>query len=216
MKKVIAALIGFAAIAFSQSAIAQTANRDANNNIIVSETGLTAGTLVKVWYPGAVDKATLTASGPCNLLTVKKSDKLNYRAFIKVNGTSLSTTILGLPILTAPACVNGVANPAYTWITTGGYKYVQSTDKTFILTPSPGQFAIETDQGNHRLAAVDKCGRISIKNSEKWPIAGVNFGDNTFSYIVNGSYGPDIPIPATVSVAMPICYKGKLYRPLNP
>jgi hypothetical protein len=65
MKKVIAALIGFAAIALPQSAIAQpVANRDELNNIIISGTGLAAGTFVKIYYPQVLIRATLQHQEP--------------------------------------------------------------------------------------------------------------------------------------------------------
>lgn len=217
MRKVIAALISIAAIAFPQVAIAQTtANRDANNNIIVSGTGLAPDTLVKIWYPKVPDKQNVTTIGACNLLTLRSSANFDYVDFVKINGTQLNLSFSNWVSLTAPPCLKGVANTAYTWTTAGGYRYVEGKGKTYVLAPSPGSFAVETDTGNFRLGRVDKCGRISIKNSERWPIAGLNVGNGTFSYASNSGYGPDLLIPSTPSTAMPICYRGILYRPLNP
>jgi hypothetical protein len=215
MKKVIAALIGFAAIALPQSAIAQPiANRDESNNIIVSGTGLTAGTLVKIYYPQVFDSRNFTTSGACNLLTVKDTSSFAFSDWIKVGGVQLNLSRSDTPKLTGSPCLNGTPNPAFSWTTTGVYKYLQSFDKVYVVAPSPGSILVSGNLPNFRLGKVDKCGRISIKNSEKWPMAGLNFG-GALSYIVNGSYGPDITIPTTTTAAMPICYRGVLYRKLE-
>ena len=80
MKKVIAAAMALAAIALSQDAIAQQpiANRDELNKIIVSGTGLAAGTLVKIYYPEVFDSRNFTTSGACNLLTVKDTSSFAF------------------------------------------------------------------------------------------------------------------------------------------
>lgn len=216
MKKVIAALIVFAAIAFSQSAIAQQpiASRDQSNNIIVSGTGLAAGTLVKIYYPEVFDSRNFTTSGACNLLTVKDTSSFAFSDWIKVGGVQLNLSRSNTPALTGSPCLNGVPNPAFSWTTTGVYKYLQSLDKVYVVAPSPGSILVSGNLPNFRLAKVDRCGRISIKNSEKWPMAGLNL-NGALSYIVDGSYGPDITIPTTTTAAMPICYRGTLYRKLE-
>lgn len=217
MKKLIAALIGFAAIALSESAIAQTAaHKDELNNIIVSGTGLPRGTLVRIYYPQVFDSRTVTPSGACNLLTIKSTSSFAFNDWIKVGGVQLSLDQGFVATLAGSPCVNGVPNTAYSWINAGAYRYVESADRVFVIAPSAAPVVISGDLPNFRLGKSDACGRISIRNSEKWPIAGLNFGDGTFSYIVNGSYGPDIPIPTTNTAAMPICRRGILYRPLNP
>ena len=214
MKKVIAALIAFAAIALPQSAIAQVANRDASNNIIVTGTGLAAGTLVKIYYPEVFDSKNFTPATACNILTIKSTSTFAFDDWIKVGGTQLNLSENPPPALAGLPCVNGVPNTTYSWITTGVYKYVQSADKVYVVLSSASSVLVSGDLPNFRLGKVDKCGRISIKNSEKWPMAGLNFG-GALSYIVNGSYGPDITIPTTTTAAMPICYRGVLYRKLE-
>jgi hypothetical protein len=211
MKKVIAALIAFAAIALPQSAIAQVANRDASNNIIVTGTGLAAGTLVKIYYPEVLDSKNFTPTTACNILTIKSTSTFAFDDWIKVAGTQLNLSENPPPALTGLPCVNGVPNTTYSWITTGTYKYVQSADKVYVVLSSASPVLVSGDLPNFRLGKVDKCGRISIKNSEKWPMAGLNLG-GALSYIVDGSYGPDITIPTTTTAAMPICYRGTLYQ----
>jgi hypothetical protein len=216
MKKTIAALITFAAIAFPLGAIAQVASRDSSNNIVVSQTGLTPGTIVKIYYPGVLTTKTFTTSGACNLLTITSSASFKFNAFIKVNGFQIDLDGSIPPQLTGLPCFNGAPNPAYPWITAGSYKYVQSYpngDKIF-LTGASGSVEVSTDFPKFRLGKVDACGRISIKNSTKWDSEKLNLGNGTFSYIANGSYGPDIPIPNSSSNALPICRKGILYRPV--
>jgi hypothetical protein len=216
MKKVIAALIAFAAIVLPQGAIAQVANRDEAGNIIVSGTGLAAGTLVKIYYPQVFDVRNIVTTGACNLLTINRTSTFQYTDWIKVNGTQLNLSRSRTPTLNAAACVNGIPNTVYSWITTGGYRYVQGGDekKIYVLAPNAGQFSLQGDLPNFRLGKVDSCGRISIKNSAKWPMAALNFG-GALSYIVNGLYGPDITIPTATTTAMPICRKGILYRKLE-
>jgi len=212
MKKVIAALIGFAAIVFPQSAIAvPVANKDELGNIIISGTGLQPGTLVKIHYPEVFDSKNFTTSGICNILTIKNTSSFEFDEWIKVGGVPLNFPVNPPPALPGLPCVNGVPNTAYSWITTGIYRYVQSADKVYVVAPAAGSILVSGDLPHFRLGKVDKCGRISIKNSEKWPVTGLNF-NGTLSYIVNGSYGPDIPIPTTTTAAMPICYRGTLYR----
>ena len=214
MKKVIAALIAFAAIVFPQSAIAQVASRDASDNIIVTGTGLPAGTLVKIYYPQIFDSKNFTPTTACNILTIKSTSTFTFDDWIKVGGVQLNLTENPPPALAGLPCVNGVANTAYSWINAGIYRYIQSADKVFVVTPSASPVLVSGDLPNFRLAKVDRCGRISIKNSEKWPMAGLNLG-GTLSYIVDGSYGPDITIPTTITAAMPICYRGILYRKMT-
>ena len=212
MKKAIAALIAFAAVVFPQSAIAvPVANKDELGNIIVSGTGLASGTLVKIHYPGVFDSKNFSTIGACNLLTIKESSTFEYAYWIKVNDFQLNLSRSQVPTLTAAGCLNGVPNPAYTWITRGAYKYVEGYKKIYVIAPNAGQFVVSGDLPNFRLGRADSCGRISIKNSAKWPIAALNF-QGTLSYIVDGSYGPDITIPTTTTAAMPICYRGTLYR----
>jgi hypothetical protein len=213
MRKVIAALIGFAAIVFPQSAIAQQpiANRDESNNIIVSGTGLQPGTLVKIYYPEVFDSKNFTPSTACNILTIKETSSFAFDDWIKVGGVQLNLSENPPPALPGLPCVNGAPNTTYSWITTGVYRYIQSADKVYVVAPSPGAVLVSGDLPNFRLGKVDKCGRISIKNSEKWPMAGLNL-NGALSYIVDGSYGPDITIPTTTTAAMPICYRGILYR----
>jgi hypothetical protein len=216
MKKIIAALISFIAIALPQSVIAQQpiANRDESNNIIISGTGLQPGTLVKIHYPEVVDSKNFTTSGLCNILTIKNTSSFEFDEWIKVGGVKLNFSVNPPPALPGLPCVNGAPNASYSWITTGVYLYVQSADKVYVVAPAAGSILVSGDLPHFRLGKVDKCGRISIKNSEKWPMAGLNFG-GTLSYIVNGSYGPDITIPTTTTAAMPICYRGVLYRKLE-
>jgi len=212
MKKVIAALIAFVAIALPQGAIAvPVANKDELGNIIVSGTGLQPGTLVKIHYPGVFDSKVFSTVGACNLLTIKESSTFEYADWIKVNDFQLDLSRSQVPTLTATGCLNGVPNPAYTWITSGAYKYVEGYKKIYVIAPNAGQFVVSGDLPNFRLGRADSCGRISIKNSTKWPIAALNF-QGSLSYIVDGSYGPDITIPSTTTAAMPICYRGTLYR----
>ncbi|WP_445248245.1 hypothetical protein [Microcoleus sp. OTE_8_concoct_300] len=211
MKKVIAALIAFAAIVFPQSAIAQpVANRDALNNIIVTGTGLAAGTLIKIYYPQVFDSKNFITSA-CNILTIKKTSLFAFDDWIKVGGVLLSLSVNSPPALPGLPCVNGAPNAAYSWINAGIYRYVQSSDKVYVVAPSPGAILVSGDLPNFRLGKVDKCGRILIKNSDKWPMTALNF-NGALSYIVNGSYGPDITIPTTTTAAMPICYRGTLYQ----
>lgn len=210
MKKVIAALIAFAAIALPQSAIAQVANRDASDNIVVTGTGLAPGTLVKIYYPQVFDSRNLTTSGACNLLTIKSTSSFAFDDWIKVGGVQLSLSENPPPALAGSPCVNGIPNSTYSWINAGIYRYIQSADKVYVVAPAAGSIVVSGDLPNFRLAKVDRCGRISIKNSEKWPMAGLNLG-GSLSYIVDGSYGPDITIPTTTTAAMPICYRGILY-----
>lgn len=215
MKKIIAAILSIAAIVLPQSAIAQTATRDSANNIIVTGTGLAPGTLVKIYYPQVFDKRNFTTTTACNILTIKRTSSFAFDDWIIVGGVQLNLNENPPAVLPGLPCVNGTLNTAYSWITAGIYKYVESGDKTFVAVPAPGLIAVSGDLPNDRLGKVDKCGRISIKNSEKWPMIGLNL-NGALSYIVNGSYGPDIAIPTTVTAAMPICYRGSLYRPLNP
>ena len=212
MKKVIAAILSIAAIALPQSAIAQTASRDSLDNIIVTGTGLPAGTVVKIYYPNVFDEKTFTPTTACNILTIKDTSTFAFDDWIKVGGVQLDLAENAPPALPGSPCVNGSPNSSYSWITTGIYRYVQSSNKVFVIAPSATPVLVSGDLPNFRLGKVDKCGRISIKNSEKWPMAGLNLG-GTLSYIVNGSYSPDIPIPATTTSAMPICYRGTLYKP---
>jgi hypothetical protein len=214
MKKVIAALIAFAAIVFPQSAIAQVASRDASDNIIVTGTGLPAGTLVKIYYPQIFDSKNFTPTTACNILTIKSTSTFTFDDWIKVGGVQLNLTENPPPALAGLPCVNGVPNTAYSWINAGIYRYIQSADKVFVVTPSASPVLVSGDLPNFRLGKVDKCGRISIKNSEKWPMTGLNLG-GALSYIVDGSYGPDITIPTTTTAAMPICYRGILYRKMT-
>jgi hypothetical protein len=215
MKKVIAALIGFAAIALPQSAIAvPVANRDDLNNIVVSGTGLQPGTLVKIYYPEVLDSKNFTPTTACNILTIKNTSSFAFDEWIKVGGVQLNLAVNPPPALPGLPCVNGAPNAAYSWITTGVYRYVQSSDKVYVVAPNSSSILVFGDIPNFRLAKVDTCGRISIKNSDKWPMAALNF-NGTLAYIVNGSYGPDIPIPTTVTRAMPICRRGTLYRRLE-
>ena len=214
MKKVIAALIAFAAIVLPQGAIAQVAARDASNNIIVTGTGLQAGTLVKIHYPQVLDEKNFTTTTACNILIIKKTSSFEFDDWIKVGGVQLNLSVSSPPALPGLPCVNGVPNTAYSWITTGVYQYVQSADKVYVVAPTAGSILVSGDLPHFRLGKVDRCGRISIKNSEKWPMAGLNF-NGTLSYIVNGSYGPNITLPTTTTTAMPICYRGTLYRKLE-
>lgn len=217
MKKFAAIILPLiAAVAFSQSAIAQQpiANRDESNNIIVSGTGLVAGTLVKIYYPKVFDSRNFTTSGACNILTIKSTSSFAFDDWIKVGGVQLNLSENPPPALTGLLCVNGIPNSAFSWITKGVYKYIQSADKVYVVAPSPGVVLVSGDWPNFRLGKVDKCGRISIKNSEKWPMAGLNL-NGALSYIVDESYGPDITIPTTTTAAMPICYRGVLYRKLE-
>lgn len=215
MKKLIAALLCLAAIALPQGAIAQQpiANRDGSNNIIVSGTGLQAGTVVKIYYPQVFDEKNFTTTTACNILTIKSTSSFAFDDWIKVGGVQLNLSENPPPALPGLPCVNGAPNTTYSWITTGAYRYVQSADKVYVVAPSPGAVLVSGDLPNFRLGKVDKCGRISIKNSEKWPMAGLNL-NGALSYIVDGSYGPDITIPTTTTAAMPICYRGILYRKL--
>jgi hypothetical protein len=214
MRKVIAALIGFAAIVFPQSAIAvPVANRDHLNNIIISGTGLQPGTLVKIYYPEVVDLKNFT-TGLCNILTIKNTSSFEFDDWIKVGGVKLNLSVRTPPALPGLPCVNGAPNTAYSWRNAGVYRYVQSEDKIYVVAPAAGLILVSGDLPHFRLAKVDKCGRISIKNSEKWPVTGLNF-NGTLSYIVNGSYGPDITLPTTTTPAMPICWRGILYQRLE-
>ena len=216
MKKAIAAILSIAAIVLPLSAIAQTAaqaNKDALNNIIVSGTGLAAETLVKIYYPQVFGTKNFTTSGACNILTVPKSSSFHYVDYIRIGTVQLNLSNFVLPALSgAPCLTGGVPNPAYSWRTQGMYRYAQDNNKLFILGAT-GQVTLTNDVAKFRLGKVDRCGRISIKNSEKWPIAGLNL-DGFFSYAVGGSYAPDIRIPTTVTTALPICVKGILYRAL--
>lgn len=214
MKKVIAAFLGFAAIALPQSAIAQTATRDSADNIIVTGTGLPAGTLVKIYYPQVFDEKNFITSTACNILTIKDTSTFAFDDWIKVGGVQLNLSENPPPALAGLPCVNGAPNTAYSWITAGVYQYIQSANKVYVVAPSPGAVLVSGDLPNFRLAKVDQCGRISIKNSEKWPMAALNL-NGALSYIVDGSYGPDITIPSTATAAMPICYRGTLYRKLE-
>lgn len=214
MKKVIAALIGFAAIVFPQSAIAQVAHRDEANNIIVTGTGLTSGTFVRIHYAQIFESKNFT-TGACNILTIKETSSFAFDDWIKVNGVQINLPVNPPPALAGSPCVNGVPNPTYTWITTGIYRYIQSAKKIYVIAPNPSTILVSGDISKQRLGKIDSCGRISIKNSEKWPMSGLNFGNGTFHYQAPESYAVNVALPTSVTPAMPICRKGTLYRRLE-
>ena len=215
MKEVIAALIGFAAIALPQSAIAQVAHRDEANNIIVTGTGLTSGTFVRIHYAQIFESKNFT-TGVCNILTIKETSSFAFDDWIKVGGVQLNFPENPPPALAGSPCVNGVPNATYAWIRVGIYRYIQSANNVYVIAPSPGAILVSGDMPKQRLGKVDSCGRISIKNSAKWPMSGLNFGNGTFHYQASESYAVNVALPTSVTPAMPICRKGTLYRRLEP
>lgn len=217
MKKVIAALIGFAVIALPQSAIAvPVAHRDDLSNIIITDTGLAPGTFLKIYYPQIFDVKSFSTTGACKLLTIKESSTFNYYDTVKINGTQITLPHSDPPTLNGKPCVAGVPNTTYPWTVVGSYKYFKSWNVLYIIAPNAGQFSLVGDLPKLRLGKVDTCGRISIKNSAKWPMAALNFGNGTFDYISGDSYPVNVPLPTITTAAMPICRKGTLYRRLEP
>jgi hypothetical protein len=215
MKKVIAALIGLAAITLPQDAIAlPVANRDELNNIIISGTGLAPGTFVNINYEQIFDSKNFT-TGACNILTIKETSSFAFDDWIKVGGVQLNLSENPPPALAGSPCVKGVPNATYAWITAGIYRYIQSANNIYVIAPGLGAILVSGDIPKQRLGKVDSCGRISIKNSAKWPMAALNFGNGTFYYLPAESYPVNVALPTSVTPAMPICRKGTLYRRLE-
>jgi hypothetical protein len=154
-------------------------------------------------------------TGACNILTIKQTSSFAFDDWIKVGGVQLNLSENPPPALAGSPCVNGVPNATYAWITAGIYRYIQSANNIYVIAPSPGAILVSGDIPKQRLGKVDSCGRISIKNSAKWPMAALNFGNGTFYYLPAESYPVNVALPTSVTPAMPICRKGTLYRRLE-
>ncbi|MEG4329306.1 hypothetical protein [Microcoleus sp. herbarium5] len=224
MNKIIAAIFSIAAIALPQSAIAQSTpavSRDSLGNLIIGNSGYAPGTLIRIDYPTAVKEKTFTTSGACNLLTVKRSSTFYIGNYIKIGDSQINASNEATPGITGLACVNGAINPAYPWITVGAYRYVQSTGNAglqFIIAGATGSVLVTTNPGKERLGRTDSCGRVVIKNSEKWKVADLNDGTGTFGYTAGSDNWTILPLPAMETTSTPpyICYRKTLYKPLNP
>jgi hypothetical protein len=214
MKKVIAALIGFAAISLSESAIAvPVANKDELGNIAISEIDLAPGTAVTVRYPQILFSKSFNASGACNLVTITSNKNFEFYDYIKVNETQIDLDFYELPALSGAPCVKGVPNPGYRWKTQGSYKYVQSADlKKVFFVGITSSVTIETDTAKARPLKVDSCGRILLKNNEKWPVEKIQLSGSLSYKLANGS---DFVVPVGNSTKLPICYQGILYKALE-
>ena len=221
MKKAIAAILSIAAIALPQVAIAQTArviSRDSEGNVVIANSGIAPGTLVIVDYNLFPNIKTFVTSGACNLLTLKKSSTFRIRDYVSIGSTRLAIPY-NTPVLTGSPCINGVINPNYPWVTVGTYKYVWTRPGDgLVVTVSgaTGSVPVETDSGKTRLLKTDSCGRIVIKNSEKWKIEQTNDGGELGYKAASDTYWTLMPYPAmTTTNTLPhICYKKILYKPL--
>jgi len=219
MKKAIAAILSIAAIALPQSAIAvPVVSRDLEGNVVIADSGIAPGTLVKVDYNLFPNIKTFVTSGACNLLTLKKSSTFRIRDYVSIGSTRLAIPY-NTPVLTGSPCINGVINPNYPWVTVGSYKYVWTRPGDgLVVTVSgaTGSVPVETDSGKTRLLKTDSCGRIVIKNSEKWKIEQTNDAGQMGYVPAGDTYWTLIPYPAmTTTNTLPyICYKKILYKPL--
>ena len=219
MKKAIAAILSIAAIALPQSAIAvPVVSRDLEGNVVIADSGIAPGTLVKVDYNLFPNIKTFVTSGACNLLTLKKSSTFRIRDYVSIGSTRLAIPY-NTPVLTGSPCINGVINPNYPWVTVGSYKYVWTRPGDgLVVTVSgaTGSVPVETDSGKTRLLKTDSCGRIVIKNSEKWKIEQTNYAGQMGYVPAGDTYWTLIPYPAmTTTNTLPyICYKKILYKPL--
>ena len=222
MKKAIAAILSIAAIALPQSAIAQSVpvvSRDLEGNVVISNSGIAPGTLVRVDYNLFPNIKTFVTSGACNLLTLKKSSTFRIRDYVSIGGTRLAIPYDTPPILTGSPCINGVINPNYPWVTVGSYKYVWTRPGDSLVVTvfgATGSVPVETDSGKTRLLKTDSCGRIVIKNSEKWKIEQTNDAGQMGYVPAGDTYWTLIPYPATTTTntLAYICYKKILYKPL--
>ena len=221
MKKAIAAILSIAAIALPQVAIAQTArviSRDSEGNVVIANSGIAPGTLVIVDYNLFPNIKTFVTSGACNLLTLKKSSTFRIRDYVSIGSTRLEIPY-NTPVLTGNPCINGVINPSYPWVTVGTYKYVWTRPGDGLVVTvfgATGSNLVETDSGKTRLLKTDSCGRIVIKNSEKWKIEQTNDGGELGYKAASDAYWTLMPYPAmTTTNTLPhICYKKILYKPL--
>lgn len=217
MKK-FAAILLIAAIGFPQSAIAQTSiSRDSLGNVVIGNTGIAPGTLTIVDYNLAPKVKNFTTSGACNLLTVKSSSTFNGNR-LDIGTTRFDVSSGQPPALVGAPCTNGVINPAYPWITVGVYKYVQGAGSTMaIISGATGTVSVATNPGKERLLKTDSCGRLVIRNNEKWKIEHANDGGELgYKAAAAGSSWTLVPYPATATTSTPpyICYKKTLYKPL--
>ena len=221
MKKAIAEILSIAAIALPQVAIAQTArviSRDSEGNVVIANSGIAPGTLVIVDYNLFPNIKTFVTSGACNLLTLKKSSTFRIRDYVSIGSTRLEIPY-NTPVLTGNPCINGVINPSYPWVTVGTYKYVWTRPGDGLVVTvfgATGSNLVETDSGKTRLLKTDSCGRIVIKNSEKWKIEQTNDGGELGYKAASDAYWTLMPYPAmTTTNTLPhICYKKILYKPL--
>lgn len=214
MRKVIAAILSIAAIALPQIAIADpVANKDELGNITISGINLAPNTPVTVRYPQILFSKVFNPSGVCNLVTVTFNKNFEFYDYIKVNGTQINLSFNELPALSGAPCVKGVPNPGYRWLTQGSYKYVQSADlKKVFLIGLTSPVTIESDTDKARPLKVDSCGRIFLKNNEKWPVEKIELSGSLSYTLANGS---DFVVPVGTSTKLPICYKGILYKALE-
>lgn len=215
MRKLAIAALALIAIAFPQSAIAINASKDDAGNIVVTESGLVSGSLVKIPYQGIPIQRNFTPTTACNIISVTSSDKFKFIQFIKVAGTQINWSDLQEPTTNASPCLNGSINPALPWATFGSYQAVISPSKanTILVAGVLGSTPVSTDWWKTRLVKVDACGRIRLSNTPTWPVDKIASGGMFYFWDNGGNPSADIPLPSS-STPLPICRKGILYRPL--
>lgn len=216
MKRNIAALL-IAAIVFPQNAIAvPVVSRDPLGNVIIGNTGIAPGTLTLVDY-NLFPKVKSFTTGLCNLLTIKSSSTFKIGNYVQIGTTRFNLNGAGNFVDgQEKACTNGVLNAAYPWATNGTYKWAQNGSQ-IIISGATGTVEVSTNPGKERLLKTDSCGRLVIRNSEKWKIEHANDdGELGYKPATGGSYWTLVPFPATATTlqAPHICYKKTLYKPL--
>ncbi|MGE5659124.1 MAG: hypothetical protein ACM37W_21225 [Actinomycetota bacterium] len=215
MRKLAIAALALIAIAFPQSAIAVNVAKDDAGNLIVTDSGLAPGSLVKIPYQGIPVSKTFTPTGACQIITLTSTDRFKFIEYVKVGTTQINWTALQQPETIATPCVSGAINPALPWVTVGSYKAVLSPSKanTILVAGVTAPTVVTTDWWKVRLSKVDACGRISIRNSTTWPVDKIASGGMFYFWDNGGNPSADIPLPSS-STPLPICRKGILYRPL--
>lgn len=215
MKRNIAALL-IAAIVFPQNAIAvPVVSRDPLGNVIIGNTGIAPGTLTLVDY-NLFPKVKSFTTGLCNLLTIRSSSTFKIGNYVQIGTTKFNLNGAGNFVNgQGKACTNGVLNAAYPWATNGTYKWAQNGSQ-IIISGATGTVEVSTNPGKERLLKTDSCGRLVIKNSEKWKIEHANDGGELGYKSAGESYWTLVPFPATATTSRPpyICYKKTLYKPL--
>lgn len=208
--KIIAALIGFAAIALFQSAIvlAQTVSRDENNNVFIS--GLAPGIFAKVTYGNAPLEKSFTPNS-CGVITIKSTSKEPFIFFSYPGSEMIDWN--ELPVTEGkPLCKNGIPNPDIAWNSLGARSSSDPSQPRISYIRSNIPLLI-TSRNNfkERLVKSNACGIISLRSTPTWSFEKLG----TFYFTLSGSNPSDEFVSTSLPVVpRPLCYRGRLYLPL--